>query len=160
MEFSFNPLSDLNEVKQVLSRISFFGGVVDDTLEKMMPYFQGTTIKAGECIIRKGDTPTHIFILQSGSVELHITSSSIDRCKRDFGVGDHFGEVAMFSMINDTASFFAKEDCQLITFSQKSLARLSREEPLIFRQLILNLARDLARKVQYSDELMLRHYVD
>tara|TARA_B110000967_G_scaffold139696_1_gene142637 strand:+ start:2129 stop:2374 length:246 start_codon:yes stop_codon:yes gene_type:complete len=69
---------------------------------------------------------------------------------------DHFGEVAMLSMINNTASFFAAEDCQLIAFSRKSLARLSKEEPLIFRQLILNLARDLARKVQYSNERMLR----
>ena len=69
---------------------------------------------------------------------------------------DHFGEVAMLSMINNTASFFAAEGCQLIAFSRKSLARLSKEEPLIFRQLILNLARDLARKVQYSDERMLR----
>ena len=156
MKISFNPLTDLNEVKQILSRISFLGGIADDAFEKIMPYFEGTTIKSGECIVRKGDTPTHIFIIQSGCVELHITDSSIDRCKREFGVGDHFGEVAMLSMINDTASFFAKEDCQLITFSQRSLALLSREEPLVFRQLMLNLARDLARKVQYSDELMLR----
>ena len=69
---------------------------------------------------------------------------------------DHFGEVAMLSMINNTASFFAAEGCQLIAFSRKSLARLSKEEPLIFRQLILNLARDLAKKVQYSNERMLR----
>jgi len=62
----------------------------------------------------------------------------------------------MLSMINDTASFFAAKDCQLIAFSRKSLARLSKEEPLIFRQLMLNLARDLARKVQYSEELIHR----
>ena len=49
----------------------------------------------------------------------------------------------------------AGEDCQRIAFSRKSLARLSKEAPLIFRQLMLNLARDLSRKVQYSDELML-----
>jgi CRP-like cAMP-binding protein len=97
-----------------------------------------------------------IYIIQSGSVELRIADGAIVLRKRKFVVGDHFCEVAMLSMVNDTASFFAAEDCQLIRFSCKSLAHLSKEEPLIFRQLILNFARDLARKVQYADELMLR----
>jgi CRP-like cAMP-binding protein len=88
-------------------------------------------------------------------VELRIGDGTTNLPKREFFVDDHFGEVAMLSMINDTALFFAAEDCQLIAFSRKSLARLSKEAPLIFRQLMLNLARDLSRKVQYSDELML-----
>ena len=156
MKESFSPLSDLSEVRETLSRVSFLGGISGDAFENMMGYFEGVAFKAGACIIRKGESPTHIYIIQSGSVELRIADGAIDLRKREFVVGDHFGEVAMLSMINNTASFFAAEDCQLIAFSRKSLARLSREEPLIFRQLILNLARDLARKVQYSDELLLR----
>jgi|GEM_PF-1515321 len=156
MKESFSPLSNLSEVRETLSRISFLGGISGDAFETMMGYFETASFKAGECIIPKGESPTHIYIIQSGSVELRLADRVATLRKREFVVGDHFGEVAMLSMINDTASFFAAEDCQLITFSRKSLARLSREEPLIFRQLMLNLARDLARKVQYSDELMLR----
>lgn len=156
MKVTFNPLFDLDEVRQILSRISFLGGISGDSFERVMGYFESTTVQAGQCITLKGDTPTHIYIIQHGRVELRIAEGGIDLRKREFAVGDHFGEVAMLSMINNTASFFAAEDCQLIAFSRKSLARLSKEEPLIFRQLIFNLARDLARKVQYSDELMLR----
>lgn len=126
MNESSSPLSNLSEVRGILSRIPFLGGIEGDAFESMYGYFEHTAIKA------------------------------VDLRKREFSVGDHFCEVAMLSMINDNASFFAVEDCQLIAFSRKSLARLSREESLIFRQLMLNLARDLARKVQYSDELMLR----
>ncbi|MDP4878417.1 MAG: cyclic nucleotide-binding domain-containing protein, partial [Opitutales bacterium] len=150
------PFSDSPEVRQILSRISFLGGIEEDSLEKMLGYFERAHFKKGECIASKGEEPTRIYIIQSGRVTLRITAGSLNLLKRSFEVGDHFGEVAMLSMVNNTASFFASDDCQLITFSRKSLARLSREEPLIFRQLILNLARDLARKVQYSDELMLR----
>jgi len=121
----------------------------------MMGYFEHAAFKAGECIISKGESPTHIYIIQSGSVELRLADEATNLRKREFIVGDHFGEVAMLSMINDTASFFAAEDCQLIAFSRKSLARLSKEEPLIFRQLMLNLARDLARKVPCSHDRML-----
>lgn len=150
------PFLDSPEVRQILSRISFLGGIEEGSLAKMLGYFERAHFKKGECIASKGETPTHIYIIQSGNVTLRIADGSINLRKREFEVGDHFGEVAMLSMVNNTASFFAADDCQLITFSRKSLARLSREEPMIFRQLILNLARDLARKVQYSDELMLR----
>ena len=156
MKVTFSLLSDLDEVRETLSRVSFLGGISGDAFEYMMGYFENAAFKAGECIIRKGESPTHIYIIQSGRVELRIADGATTLRKREFTVGDHFGEVAMLSMINDTASFFAAEDCQLITFSRKSLARLSKEEPLIFRHLMLNLARDLARKVQYSDELLLR----
>ena len=156
MENTFSPLSDLSEVRETLFGISFLGGISGDVFETMMGYFESAVFPAGACIIRKGETPTHIYIIQSGSVELRIADGAIDLRKREFVVGDHFGEVAMLSMINNTASFFAAEDCQLIAFSRKSFARLSKNEPLIFRQLILNLARDLARKIQYWDELMLR----
>lgn len=156
MNESSSPLSNLSEVRGILSRIPFMGGIEGDAFESMYGYFEHTAFKAGECIIRKGESPTHINIIQSGRVDLRLADEAVDLRKREFSVGDHFGEVAMLSMINDNASFFAVEDCQLIAFSRKSLARLSREEPLIFRQLMLNLARDLARKVQYSDELMLR----
>lgn len=147
---------DSPEVRQILARISFLGGIEGELLEKMLGYFEWAHYEKGECIVSKGEAPTHIYIIQAGSVTLRIADGSINIRKREFEVGDHFGEVAMLSMVNNTASFFAVDDCQLITFSRKSLARLSRDEPLIFRQLILNLARDLARKVQYSDELMLR----
>jgi CRP-like cAMP-binding protein len=156
MHESFNPLSNLSELRGVLSRISFLGGIEGGAFESMMGYFEHAVFKAGECIIRARESPTHIYIIQSGNVELRIGDGTTNLRKREFIVGDHFGEVAMLSMINDTSSFFAAEDCQLIAFSRKSLARLSKNEPLIFRQLMLNLARDLARKVQYSDELMLR----
>ena len=155
MKVAFSPLSDLNKVREVLSRVAFLGGITGDAFEQMMEYFECTTFKAGECIARKGYTATHIYIIQSGGVELRIADGAVDLRKCEFTVGDHFGEVAMLSMINNWASFFATEDCHLIALSRKSLARLSKEEPLIFQQLILNIARDLARKVQYSAELML-----
>jgi len=104
----------------------------------------------------KGDEPTHIYIIQSGLVELRIGDENKDVRKREFGLGDHFGEVAMLSLVNDTATFIALEDCRLISFPRKAFLRLKQDSPELFCRIILNLARDLARKLQFSDDLMLR----
>ena len=51
----------------------------------------------------------------------------------------------------------ALEDSELIVLSRQSLNTLRRADQDLFCILILNLARELARKLQFTDEIMLRH---
>ena len=59
--------------------------------------------------------------------------------------------------INNTASFVAAEDSELIVLSRRALNQLRREDPHLFCILIMNLARELARKLQFTDEILLKH---
>jgi CRP-like cAMP-binding protein len=61
----------------------------------------------------------------------------------------------MLSMINHTASFVAAEPSELIVLSRRALNQLRKDDADLFCRLILNLARDLARKLQYTDEMLL-----
>jgi signal-transduction protein with cAMP-binding, CBS, and nucleotidyltransferase domain len=54
-----------------------------DAFENMMGYFEHAAFKAGECIISKGESPTHIYIIQSGSVELRIADGATNLRKRE-----------------------------------------------------------------------------
>jgi len=152
----FTPLEDLNEVQPILSRISFLGGVSDPHLQSLLGYFQQGDFKAGEVVAREGEVASHIYIIQRGLINLVISNGNRRVNKRTFTVGDSFGEAAMLSMVNNTASFVAATDCHLIAFSRQSLGHLRKEEPELFTRLVLNLARDLARKLQYTDEILLR----
>jgi len=66
------------------------------------------------------------------------------------------GEAAMLSMTNKTASFVAAEDCELIVLSRRALNQLRCEDSNLFCILMMNLARDLARKLQYTDDILLK----
>jgi CRP/FNR family cyclic AMP-dependent transcriptional regulator len=153
---SFAPLRDAASVKAILEQISFLGGLSDDQLGTILGLLECATYKKGEIIAQRGEEPTHIFIIASGRVDLIIEDGDHTVPKRSFEVGDCFGEAAVLSLINNTASFIAAADCSLIAFSRKSLNRLHRDDPDLFCRLILNLARDLARKLQYTDEILLR----
>lgn len=152
----FTPLKDPASVHAILSRISFLGGLSEQHLATIMGLLECAEYAKGEMIARRGEEPTHIFIIASGRVELLIADG--ERCvpKRSFRVGDCFGEAALLSLVNNTASFVAAEESSLIAFSQKSLNRLHRDDPDLFCRLILNLARDLARKLQFTDEILLQ----
>ncbi len=151
----FQPLKDPESLDAILSTISFLGGITEAQRGKIYSYFEEASYKEGEYIARRGEEPSHIYIIKSGSVHLVIEDEDMAVTKRTFKLGDCFGEAAMLSLINNTASFIAAEDCELIVFSRKSFNRLRREDPSVFSHLILNLARELARKLQYSDDILL-----
>ncbi len=153
---NFEALTDVESVLPILDKISFLGGITDEKREIIFRYFQVARYATGKSIAKQGEEPSHLYIIQSGQVELQITDHSTTVSKRSFHVGDCFGEAAMLSLINNTASFVAAEDTQLIMLSRRNLNKLRGEAPDLFCQLMVNLARDLARKLQYTDMLLLK----
>ncbi len=153
---AFMPLIDVDSVLPILSHISFLGGIADEKREVIFRRFETGRYAKGEYIAREGEEPSHLYIIKEGRVELQITDREVTVSKREFHVGDCFGVAAMLSLINNSASFVAAEESELIVLSRRALNQLRGEDPDVFCQLMVNLARDLARKLQYSDELMLR----
>ncbi len=153
----FAPLEDTESVMSILSKISFLGGVSDAERSEVFRRLEMGHFKKGEYICKRGEEPSHIYIINKGKVDLLITDNEVSVKKREFNVGDCFGEAAMLSMINNTACFVAAEDSELIMLSRRALNKLRGEDPKLFTILMINLARELARKLQYSDGILLRH---
>jgi CRP-like cAMP-binding protein len=154
---TFTPLQDVHSVVCILAKISFLGGVSDDQRARIFRLLETGGFKKGEYISKKGEQPTHIYIIVKGRVDLLITDSDTAIKKRAFGIGDCFGEAALMSMNNNTASFVAAEDSQIVVISKRALNQLRREDLELFCILVMNIARDLARKLQYTDEILLDH---
>ena len=152
----FKPLDFDGPVFSIFENISFLGGLTEAHRKLVFRYFEKADFAAGEMIARKGETPTHIYIIRRGQVGLVLESEDSSVSKRQFVEGDSFGEAALLSLINNTASFRAEEACELIAISRKSLNGLRKQDPEVFSMLILNIARDLARKLQYTDEMLLQ----
>jgi len=155
---TYPPLQDVDSVLSILSTISFLGGVPDAKREKIFRLLEAGSFRKGEYISRKGDVPSHIYIIKSGRVDLLISNDQVTSRKREFTLGDCFGEAALLSMNNNTASFVAAEDVEIIVLSRRALSQLRREDPDLFSMLLLNLARELARKLQFTDEILLRNH--
>jgi len=153
----YMPLKDVEPVISILSKISFLGGVSDAQRNEIFRLLEIVFFKKGEYVSKRGEEPSHIYIIKTGKIDLLITDNEVAVRKREFNVGDCFGEAAMLSMINNTASFVAAEDSELIVLSRRALNQLRREDPHLFCILIMNLARELARKLQFTDEILLKH---
>ncbi|WP_028893865.1 hypothetical protein [Syntrophorhabdus aromaticivorans] len=60
---TYNPLKDIDSVIAILSRISVWGGFTSEQQAKIYNRLEVGTFKKGEYVFRKGDQPTHIYIV-------------------------------------------------------------------------------------------------
>ncbi len=129
---------------------SLFGGFSADDLEKIEPLFRIRLYKAGELIITEGAPNGHIFFLLSGSVR-------VSRGKHvliEFHAGDSFGEIEMLDTQPAAASITALEPVKAACLDHNGLYALYKLDTRLYSIFMMNLARDLARRLRRMDELV------
>ena len=152
---TFAPLKNPEKVLSILSLISIFGGVTDDQQQEIFGRLQIGTIQKGQFVFQKGDDPSHIYIVERGVIELFIPEKELMIEKKRLGVGECFGQVAVMSIHPHTISAMALEDTTLIVLSRRSLYQLHHEDISLFALLMMNIGRELARRLQFMDHLLL-----
>jgi CRP-like cAMP-binding protein len=65
-------------VTEILTKISVWGGITDEQQEKIYKLLEIGTFKKGEYIFRKGDQPTHIYIIKSGRVDIFLSNEDVN----------------------------------------------------------------------------------
>ena len=153
---TFKPLENLNSVASILSEISMFGGITEAQQTEIFSRMETGTFKRGETIFREGDDPTHLYIVKSGLVGLFISDKEFKIEKKRLGKGECFGHVALISINKHNVSALAVVDSEILVFSKELLRQLHQEDSKLFSLLILNIARELARRLQFTDDLLLK----
>jgi len=151
----FAPLTNVESVTPIISDISLFGGFTDDQRAELLARLDYATFQKGECIFRKGEDPTHIYIMKSGKAEIQISDTEAAVDKEELGVGECFGEVSLMSMHKHTATTIVTEDCEIVALSRHALIELKKQDITLFALLMMNVARELARRVILTDNLCL-----
>ena len=153
---TFTPFENRDAIVSVLSEISMFGGITEIQQNEIIHRLEVGTFKRGETIFQAGDDPMHIYIVKSGLVALFIADGEMKIEKKRLGKGECFGHVALISVNKHNLSAVAVVDSEIIVFSKELLHRLHHEDSELFSLLVLNIARELARRLQFTDDLLLK----
>jgi CRP-like cAMP-binding protein len=113
------------------------------------------TLPTGGVVFSKGDEPKHIYIVKSGKIDLQLADNGVLIHKHELHVGECFGEASLMSMHRHTSTAIAASDSELIVLTKKALIELKHEDIELFALLMMNLARELARRLYITDELLL-----
>lgn len=153
------PLYDVETIVPILGKISIFGGLNDTQLYKIFRLLQRVSYKNLDYVFRQGSAPTHIYIIIKGKVRMLHEIEGKNYQLFEFGPGNCIGEDSVIGIQPHTLSAVAIGDVDLAVIPKSSLLDLYKTDSDIFTLLILNIARELSRRLKLTDNLLL-HYID
>lgn len=144
--------------KEFLQSHSLFGGVTDEQIEEVIPLLEEETFSKDEFIFKEGDQGDRLYFIYKGSVEViketKTAEGPIQERLATLGEGDTFGEMEIIDIQNRSASIRALEDVVVVTLSNRDMYHLHKRNPQLFAMIIMNMAREISRRLRRMDILM------
>ncbi|MBN1759949.1 MAG: cyclic nucleotide-binding domain-containing protein [Chitinispirillaceae bacterium] len=140
-----------------LGNVTIFSGFSHDDLLNVCSNCALVEARIGEIILEEGTPATEILILLKGRVAivLNMEDEPIELMQCD--PGSCIGEASVIGIQMHSASAVVVEDATLMVLRRQVLMQLFDENKALFSLLILNIARELARRLHHTDEVLL-HY--
>jgi CRP-like cAMP-binding protein len=141
-----------------LRRCSLFGGLTDAALENIRTLMLRQRFPAGEIILSEGSVNDRIYFIEHGTVEIAKAAVSdgkpVSRHIVSMCSGDVFGEMELIDIQPCEATVRAAEDTVTLSLSNRDLYLVSKSDMKTYALLIMNLARDLSRRLRHTDYLL------
>ena len=131
-----------------LQRYSLFGGLLPDQINQILHLVSEVSYKSGDLIIAEGTPNDKIHFILEGSVAVvkHGITLTV------LGEGDTFGEMEVLDIMPSAATIKVLVDTTAISISNRALREIHRIDVDSFSLVIMNLARDLSRRLRRMDD--------
>jgi len=142
-----------NERQQFLSTIPIFAGLNEAALSELVKVVEEVSVDDKQVIVREGEAGNRMFIIHTGRVEVvKYLGQAKETILAVFGSRDFLGEMSMIECVTRSASLRAAEPASLFALKGTDLYHLYRHQPDQYAIVILNIARDLSRRLRSIDE--------
>jgi len=137
-----------------LRDVTIFAGLDDTALALLMERASERIAPAGTVILREGEPGNHLYLIASGSVRVCKRFDRTDELElARLKAGDFFGEMCILETLPRTATVLTRSDAILHALPSVAFYELFKEKPDQYGILILNIARDVSRRLRRLDEI-------
>ncbi len=143
---------------QTLARvrdIGLFGGLGDEVLRTFVGELEVKEPAAGTVVFKEGESGRELYVILDGEVEV------LRRSKRGhetrvalLGPGDWFGEMSILDVLPRSATARVVAPSRLLRFSAHEMDALYRRDLKSYSLLVLNIAREMSRRLRVADGLL------
>jgi CRP/FNR family transcriptional regulator, cyclic AMP receptor protein len=138
-----------------LRAIGLFGALSDEVLAHLASTLSVTTPSAGDNVFREGDEARDMYVVVSGEMEvLKRSRRGIDARVAMLGPGDWFGEMSIVDVQPRSATVRALAPARLLRITAADLDALYRYDLKSYAIIVLNLARELSRRLRVADGIL------
>lgn len=133
-----------------LRQHSMFGGLSEEELSLVRPRLIEQVYPAGEALLKQGEPNSTVYFIVSGTVKVVKNNREITTLT----VGDSFGEMELIDIQPCAASIISTTEVHAATLDNREFYRLSQENLMVFTIIIMNLARDISRRLRTTDDML------
>ncbi len=158
---------------QLLRAVALFDGFSNEDLAALSQTMQSRTFSAGQTIFAQGDSGRTMYIVERGRVDIHLPDDAQGGILlRNIGLGEFFGELALFDDKPRSASAVAATDTVLLELQHDNLEKyfelrphaaiallrtvsgiVRRTNALLSTRAAANVDAEFARSMTWSDRL-------
>lgn len=141
-------------MKDLLRNLPVFAGLADAALDLLQTELREHRAAAGEVVVREGEPGNRMFLVAAG--ELRVCKGLGTERETEIarlGRLDFFGEMCIVETLGRSASVIAVTETSIFSLSSGTFFRLYSALPAEHGILLVNLARDLSRRLRRMDDL-------
>ena len=140
---------------EFLQQVPILGGLDEAVLTRIMSAARVLEVAEGACIIEEGALTAALFIVCEGELEIckrgrNGAEFSLATLKR----GDCVGEMSLVDIQPRSASVRALEPTTLLVLDEAAVARLYASDLQVYTLLMLNIAREISRRLRVADQTL------
>ena len=141
--------------REFLAQVPIFGGLPERALETILGAARMVRVAPGQLLIGEGDRAVSLFVVCDGEVEI----SKRGRNGVEFGLailrrGDCIGEMSLIDIESRSATVRAVAAAALLSLDLAAIARLYQTDLESYTLLVLNLAREISRRLRRADQVL------
>lgn len=136
-----------------IHRLPVMAGLDEAALQFLGGLAREEQYPAGGVIVREGERGDRVYFVGTGRVRVvkEPAGGAVVQLA-EFGPGDFFGEMSLVESVVRSASVIATEPTRVFTLKSLDFYKLYRQRPEQYGIVMLNIARDLARRLRQLDE--------
>ncbi len=141
--------------REQLRDIGLFGGLDDESLDLLTRELRASLFDPGAMVMKEGDHAREMFVVLSGELEVvrHSVNGAEGRVAL-LGPGNWVGEMSIIDQQPRSASVRALAPSILLVVTTEDLDRLYRRDMKSYLLVVLNIARELARRLRVADGMI------
>ncbi|MCL1930605.1 MAG: cyclic nucleotide-binding domain-containing protein [Treponema sp.] len=136
---------------KTLQKYSLFGGLTEEQIGRIIPLMEEQHYSTGDVIMVEGTPNDKILFLLEGRISIIKGKTII----YDLAEGNTFGEMEVLDVMPCAATVKAVADVDVISISNKSFHKIYKNDIQAFALLLMNLARDVSRRLRVANEIMI-----
>lgn len=147
--------SDPSVTVAQLREVGLFGALSDEFLAHLVATLEVRSLPPGETVFREGDPAREMYVVLDGEIEV-LKKSRRGRETRVaiLGPNDGFGEMSIIDMQPRSATVRTLGPARLLKISTEEMDALYRHDLKSYTLIVLNIARDLSRRLRVTDGLL------